>query len=379
MKPMRYHLALAAVLSVGLLTTQLKAQDQQNSAKPGAAAEQPQTGRVSAKLDAQNYKSHIVKAGDSLWELAKSNGVEYADLYQLNRGHLRNPSRIQPGDKIYVPEAKMQAAAATVTAPGSAAPTESQPAAAVAAPKPTATETKTAQADAKPAAKAGSDSFSNAQKSAIRKIIKEYLLEEPEVLREAINELNKRQEMAAEAERKKVLASLYKEKSPFSTGDGKITLVEFFDYNCPYCRHALDNVLKFTKEEKDVRVVFVEFPILSDDSRIASQAAIAAAKQNKYFEFHRALMQHQGPAKQDAIFKVASEVGLDVEKLKTDMESPAVKELIEKNLQLGTSMGVQGTPAFFIGDEAIPGAPEELKTLLKNAVASIKSKGCSIC
>lgn len=377
MKPMRYHLALAAVLSVGLLTTQLKAEDQQNSAQPGAAtAEQPQTGRASAKLDAQNYKSHIVKAGDSLWELAKSNGIEYTELYQLNRGHLRNPSRIQPGDKIYFPEAKMQAAAATVTAPGSAAPTETQPAAES---KPVAPETKAAQADVKPAAKAGGDSFSNAQKSAIRKIIKEYLLQEPEVLREAINELNKRQEMAAEVERKKVLASLYKEKSPFSTGDGKITLVEFFDYNCPYCRHALDNVLKFTKEEKDVRVVFVEFPILSDDSRIASQAAIAAAKQNKYFEFHRALMQHQGPAKQDVIFKVASEVGLDVEKLKTDMESPAVKELIEKNLQLGTSMGVQGTPAFFIGDEAIPGAPEELKTLLKNAVASIKSKGCSIC
>ena len=102
MKPMRYHLALAAVLSVGLLTTQLKAEDQQNSAQPGAA-EQPQTGRVSAKLDAQNYKSHIVKAGDSLWELAKSNGVEYTELYQLNRGHLRNPSRIQPGDKIYFP------------------------------------------------------------------------------------------------------------------------------------------------------------------------------------------------------------------------------------------------------------------------------------
>jgi protein-disulfide isomerase len=372
---MRYHLAVAAVLSVGLLTTQLKAEDQQNS----AAAEQPQTGRVSAKLDAQNYKSHIVKAGDSLWELAKSNGVEYADLYQLNRGHLRNPSRIQPGDKIYFPAAKMQAAAAAVTAPGSAAPSNTQPAAAAAESKPAATESKTAQADAKPATKAGGDSFSNAQKSAIRKIIKEYLLEEPEVLREAINELNKRQEMAAEVERKKVLASLYKEKSPYSTGDGKITLVEFFDYNCPYCRHALDNVLKFTKEEKDVRVVFVEFPILSDDSRIASQAAIAAAKQGKYFEFHRALMQHQGPAKQDAIFKVASEVGLDVEKLKTDMESPAVKELIEKNLQLGTSMGVQGTPAFFIGDEAIPGAPEELRTLLKNAVASIKSKGCSIC
>jgi protein-disulfide isomerase len=398
---MRTPLALAALLSVGLLSTQLKAEDQKpaqpGAPAPAAGAEKQPAGRVNAKLEAQNYKSYIVQDGDSLWELAKRNGVDFNDLYRLNRTHLRNPSRIQAGDKIYLPEPKKQAAAAETAAPAAApadakpaaapakaAPAEAKPAAAEAKPaapeaKPAAPEAKSAAAENKPAGKAGSDAFTGAQKSAIRKIIKEYLLSEPEVLREAINELNKRQEQAAEAERKKVLASLYKEKSPYSTGEGKITLVEFFDYNCPYCRHALDNVLKFTKEEKDVRVIFVEFPILSDDSRVASQAAIAAAKQNKYFEFHRALMQHQGPVKEDVIYKTASEIGLDVNKLKADMKSPEVKELIEKNLQLGTSMGVQGTPAFFIGDEAIPGAPEELRTLLKNAVASIKSKGCSIC
>jgi len=224
-----------------------------------------------------------------------------------------------------------------------------------------------------------SEPFDAAQKDAIRAIVKDYLLKEPEVLREAFTELNKRQEVAAEAERKKALAELYKEDTPYSTGKGKITLVEFFDYNCGYCRHAFSNVLSFSKEEKDVRVVFVEFPILSEDSRIASEAAIAATRQGKYFAFHQALITYKGPITEEVVYKVAGEVGLDVEKLKADMKLPEVKAKIESNLQLGSAMGIQGTPAFFIGDQAIPGAPEQLKKVLTSAAASIREKGCSIC
>jgi len=223
------------------------------------------------------------------------------------------------------------------------------------------------------------DVFDARQKDAIRAIMKEYLLQQPEILREAIAELNKRQEMAAEGERKKALASLYKEQSPFSTGDGKVTVVEFFDYNCGYCRKAFHNLVSVANDDKDVRVVFVEFPILSEESRLASQAAIAATKQNKYFEFHRALMEHNGPVKEDTIFKAAADVGINVEKLKEDMKAPEVNELIEKNLQLGTAMGVQGTPAIFVGDEAIPGAPGDLGRILKTAIGGIREKGCSIC
>jgi protein-disulfide isomerase len=221
--------------------------------------------------------------------------------------------------------------------------------------------------------------FDAAQKEAIRAIMKEYLLEQPEILREAITELNRRHEVAAEGERKKVLSSLYKEETPYSTGEGNITLVEFFDYNCGYCRKAFNEIVGLTKEEKDLRVVFVEFPILSEDSRVASQAAIASVKQDKYWEFHSALMAHKGPITSEAVFKVAGDVGLDVEKLKTDMQAPEVDAEIEKNLQLGTAMGIQGTPAFFVGDEAIPGAPEQLKSILKKEVANIREKGCSVC
>ena len=230
-----------------------------------------------------------------------------------------------------------------------------------------------------PSFAAESDAFDAKQKDAIRAIVKEYLLQQPELIREAIGELNKRQEMAAEGERKKALASLYKDQSPFSTGEGKVTVVEFFDYNCGYCRKAFHNLVSVAKDEKDVRVVFVEFPILSEESRLASMAAIASAKQNKYFEFHQALMEHNGPIKEDIIFKTAAAVGIDVEKLKTDMKAPEVSELIEKNLQLGTAMGVQGTPAIFVGDEAIPGAPEDLVRIIKTAVGGIREKGCSIC
>ncbi|WP_088347403.1 MULTISPECIES: DsbA family protein [Rhodomicrobium] len=221
--------------------------------------------------------------------------------------------------------------------------------------------------------------FDAKQKDAIRAIVKEYLLEQPEILREAITELNKRQEVAATEERKKALATLYKQDSPFSTGSGKITLVEFFDYNCGYCRKAFDNLVGVANQEKDVRVVFVEFPILSEGSRVASQAAIASTKQGKYFPFHQGLMKYKGEVKEDVVFKVAAEVGLDVEKLKADMKLPEVDALIEKNLELGTAMGVQGTPAIFVGDEAIPGAPENLNAILKTAVAGIREKGCSVC
>ena len=221
--------------------------------------------------------------------------------------------------------------------------------------------------------------FDQKQSEAIEGIVKNYLMKNPEVIREVIGELNKRQEALAAEKRKEVLGSIYKEDSAFASGKGKVTLVEFFDYNCGYCRHAFNDVIKLTDSEKDLRVVFVEFPILSDESRKASEIAIAAAKQSKYFEFHRALMGKAGPATEEKALKVASEIGLNMEQLKKDRASPETAALIEKNLSLGTSIGVQGTPAFFVGDEAIPGAPEDLKQVLATAVQQVRTKGCSVC
>lgn len=221
--------------------------------------------------------------------------------------------------------------------------------------------------------------FDPKQTEAIERIVKSYLLKNPEVLREVIGELNKRQEAAAAEKRKEVLSSIYKDDSPFASGKGKYTVVEFFDYNCGYCRHAFNEVVKLTDSEKDVRVVFVEFPILSEESRKASELAIAAAKQGKYWEYHRALMNESGPATEEKALKVAAKVGLNVDQLKKDRDSDETKAIIEKNLALGNAMGVQGTPAFFVGDEAIPGAPEDLKQVLTSAVQTVRTKGCSVC
>ncbi len=221
--------------------------------------------------------------------------------------------------------------------------------------------------------------FDQKQTEAIEGIVKSYLLKNPEVLREVIGELNKRQEAMAAEKRKEVLASIYKEDTPFASGKGKLTMVEFFDYNCGYCRHAFNDVIKLADAEKDLRVVFVEFPILSEELRKASEIAIAAAKQGKYFDFHRALMAKSGPATEEKALKVASDIGLNMEQLKKDRASPETSQLIEKNLALGTAMGVQGTPAFFVGDEAIPGAPEDLKQVLTAAVQQVRTKGCSVC
>jgi protein-disulfide isomerase len=221
--------------------------------------------------------------------------------------------------------------------------------------------------------------FDATQTEAIQGIVRDYLVKNPEVIRDAINELNKRQQVAAEAERKTVLTSLYKDETPFSAGKGKVTLVEFFDYNCGYCKRAFKNIVKLMEKDKDLRVVFVELPILSEESKEASLAAIAAAKQNKYFEFHQGLMLAPGAVDKDKIYKVAKEIGLDVDKLKADMKSPEVVKQIEKNLKISSAMGLQGTPAFFIGDEMIPGAPDNLAQLISTAAAKVRKSGCAAC
>ena len=221
--------------------------------------------------------------------------------------------------------------------------------------------------------------FDEKQTQAIEGIVKNYLLKNPELLREVIAELNRRQEVAASEKRKEALASIYKSDSPFATGTGKLTVVEFFDYNCGYCRHAFNEIVKLTDQEKDARVVFIEFPIMSEESRKASEIAIAAARQGKYFAFHQALMAKQGPATEEKALQVAKDLGLNMDQLKKDRESPETASTIERNLALGTAMGVEGTPAFFVGDTASPGAPDDLRKQLSAHLGEVRKNGCSVC
>jgi len=150
---------------------------------------------------------------------------------------------------------------------------------------------------------------------------------------------------------------------------GDVTIVEFFDYRCPYCKAVVPRLEEVIAEDKAVRVVLIEFPILGDDSLFASRAAIASRAQGKYLVFHDAMMAHKGSLDQDKILELAKDSGIDVEKLKADMQAPEVDALIRRHHELAEKLGVNGTPAFVIGQELVPGAvdAETMKAKIKQA------------
>ena len=199
--------------------------------------------------------------------------------------------------------------------------------------------------------------------------VREYLLSNPEVIMEALQLLQERQR-AAEAENlKRRLAErraeiLHDPAAPVGGNpDGDVTLVEFFDYNCPYCRRVAPSVAELVETDPDLRVVYKEYPILGPGSQFAARAALASAKQGKYASFHHALMEADGQVTEQTVIEVARTVGLDIERLRADMEDPAIQEAIARNLQLANALGITGTPSFIIGQELVPGAVD-LGTLL---------------
>ena len=132
-------------------------------------------------------------------------------------------------------------------------------------------------------------------------------------------------------------------------------MVEFFDYNCGWCKRAYPHLLAATKTDGDIRIVFKEYPILAPSSRQAARAALAAAKQGRYREMHDRLMRHRGALDETKILAIAAQAGLDIQKLKADMAAREVEAAIEANLALAGRLGIRGTPAFVIGSRVIPG------------------------
>lgn len=227
--------------------------------------------------------------------------------------------------------------------------------------------------------------FSSEQEKAIAEIVRKTLLAKPEILQEAFAALEERDK--AEQEKRKISALsdsadiLFRSKlSPVGGNpDGDVTVVEFFDYNCPYCRKAFKDLETVMGEDKNLRVVFKEYPIFGGASQIAARAALAAKKQGKYFEFHKALLGVDSRVTEDTVYRKAEEVGLDVERLKEDMKGTDITAAIAETKQLADSLGVRGTPAFFVGDKMIPGAPRNLVELMKNHAKDIRANGCKNC
>ena len=161
--------------------------------------------------------------------------------------------------------------------------------------------------------------------------------------------------------------------------EGDITVVEFFDYNCGYCKRGMPEISKLIEKDNRVRVVFMELPILSKGSDEAAHAALAAKRQGKYWEFHQELLTVKGLANEASSLKIAQQLGLDIEKFKADMKSKDVADEIEQMKALAKKMGISGTPHFLVGDKSIPGAPEDLHDQLETLVTDFRKTGCGYC
>lgn len=193
------------------------------------------------------------------------------------------------------------------------------------------------------------------------RLAKEYLLNNPGVIVEAVNQMEARQQAAQEGEMARIVATRSHDifndpNSPVGGNvDGDVTLVEFFDYNCPYCRAATPIMQQLMQEDPGVRIVFKEFPILGPGSRFAAQAALASRKQGKYAAFHEAMMAYKGQIGEGSTLEIAAQVGLDVEQLKRDMADPGIEASIRSNFELADALRVSGTPTFVSGTEVTRG------------------------
>ena len=205
----------------------------------------------------------------------------------------------------------------------------------------------------------------------IKRLALEAILEKPEILIEALSILQERETAAAAEAQSTALSVLrddFEQNAPiFGNLDGSVTLVEFFDYNCGYCRRAAPEVKAVLEASKDVRIIYREFPILGPGSEVAARASLAARNQGKYQQFHEAMMALNGQAVEVSVMKIAGDVGLDLEVLKTDMQSGLVNDHIAASLRLAEALGITGTPTFVLGDEIIPGVIERGTLLEKIA------------
>jgi protein-disulfide isomerase len=214
----------------------------------------------------------------------------------------------------------------------------------------------------------------------VEQVVEQYIRAHPEVIEQTLQALQVKRE-AEERERvRKLIATKQAEllndpNSPVSGKlDGDVTVVEFFDYRCGYCKRVAGAVTQLQQDDPNVRIVYKDYPILGEGSVLAARAALASSAQGKHLAFHEALLASEEDLTPETIFALATAVGLDTEKLHRDMESPSIQTAIERNRTLARELGINGTPGFIVGTELVPGALE-LKDLqnLVNQVRQEKS------
>ena len=195
------------------------------------------------------------------------------------------------------------------------------------------------------------------KKDEINSIIESFILDNPQVIEKTLQNLN--------LERSKknfelALTELRKIPNPkLKNANSDVTIYEFFDYNCGYCKSVMQNIFNVYKKDKKVEIVFVEYPILSNSSLSAAKASLAARNQNKYFEFHTKLMKHTGKIDDKLLLSLAKELKIDTKKLKSDYSNEKLMLIINKNREVANRLNLRGTPAFIIGNKIYPGAISE--------------------
>ena len=206
------------------------------------------------------------------------------------------------------------------------------------------------------------DALTPAQKEAVERVVHDYILAHPEVMVEAIRSAQakakeKKEESAKQAITERRGELLSDATAPVAGNPhGDVTIVEFFDYRCPYCKQVEPHLEALLKEDPKLRIVYKEFPVLGPESLFASRMALAARKQEKYAPFHDAMMAAKGKITEETILDVARSVGIDVARAKTDMAGAEIQEIIKRNYALADALDIQGTPAFIVGDTLVPGA-----------------------
>jgi len=233
---------------------------------------------------------------------------------------------------------------------------------------------------------ASATALTEKDRSDVEAIVKEYLVRHPEVLRDALEALEKRQAQDEQDKQRKAITSNGKlifnsPRGPvFGNPQGDVTLVEFFDYNCGYCKRAMQDVMQLAKDDPKLKVVFKEFPVLGPGSVEAAKVAVAVRMQDKggkYVEFHRRLLGQRGEANKERALAAAKDAGFDVARIEKDMQSDEVAATLKESMQLADSLGLSGTPTFVVADELVVGA--QGYDTLKNKIDAARKCGKATC
>ena len=220
-----------------------------------------------------------------------------------------------------------------------------------------------------------SPALTPAQADAVRALVRDYILQNPEIISEAVRLLQEREQAQTAQKQRQAFTALkgdiFHDPSAPILGNpkGDVTIVEFFDYRCGYCKQVAPTIAKLLEEDRNIRLVVKEFPILGPESVVAARAALAAVRQNKYGSLHWALLNAKGQLDEAQVMRIAGQVGLDTKQLRQDMAAPEIEAIIKRSYGLAEALQIRGTPAFIVGEELVPGAVDlpALKALVAKA------------